>query len=76
MWLTHTMENILSMTKIENGTGFIDKEEEVVEDLVYEAERHITGLRTHRRFKDSMPEELLVANVDGVMSYKYYIYII
>lgn len=67
MWLTHTMENILSMTKIENGTGFIDKEEEVVEDLVYEAERHITGLRTHRRFKDSMPEELLVANVDGRM---------
>lgn len=65
LWLTRTMENILSMTKIENGTDFIDKNREVIEDLVYEAEGHITGLREHRRFSDSMPEELLTADVDG-----------
>src|SRR5699024_7021647 len=47
LWLTRTMENILSMTKIENGTDFIDKNREVIEDLVYEAEGHITGLREH-----------------------------
>ena len=65
LWLTRTMENILSMTKIENGTDFIEKKQEVIEDLVYEAEGHITGLREHRRFSDSMPEELLTADVDG-----------
>ena len=65
MWLTRTMENILSMTKLEGGTDFIDRRQEVLEDLVYEAERHITGLREHRRFQNSVPEEVLTAEVDG-----------
>ena len=30
LWLTRTMENILSMTKIENGTDFIEKKQEVI----------------------------------------------
>ena len=65
MWLTRTMENILSMTKIESGADFISRREEVVEDLVYEAESHVSGLREHRRFQDSMPEEVLIADVDA-----------
>ena len=65
MWLTRTMENILSMTKIESGIDFISRREEVVEDLVYEAESHVSGLREHRRFQDSVPEEVLIANVDA-----------
>ena len=67
LWLTRTMENILSMTRIENGEGFIERNQEVIEDLVYEAERHIQGLKEHRRFRDSLPEELITANVDGRM---------
>lgn len=65
MWLTRTMENILSMTKIENGTDFIERHQEVLEDLIYEAERHITGLRKLRKFQDSVPEEVVTSNVDG-----------
>ena len=65
MWLTRTMENILSMTRIESGGEFIEKEQEVIEDLIYEAEKHIAGLREHRRFRNVMPEELLVADVDA-----------
>ena len=65
MWLTRTMENILSMTKIESGADFISRREEVMEDLVYEAESHVSGLREHRRFQDSMPEEVLIADVDA-----------
>lgn len=67
LWLTRTMENILSMTRIENGEEFIDRNQEVVEDLVYEAERHIQGLREHRRFRDSLPDELITADVDARM---------
>lgn len=37
------MENILSMTKIENGTDFIEKKQEVIEDLVYEGGRPYHG---------------------------------
>ena len=47
MWLTRTMENILSMTKIESGADFISRREEVVEDLVYEAESHGRSKRFH-----------------------------
>lgn len=65
MWLTRTMENILSMTRIESGGDFIEKDQEVIEDLIYEAEKHIAGLRESRRFRNVMPEELLVADVDA-----------
>lgn len=65
MWLTRTMENILSMTKIESGMDFINRREEVVEDLVYEAESHVSGLRERRKFQDSVPEEVLLADVDA-----------
>ena len=67
VWLTRTMENILSMTKIESGADFIDMEEEVVDDLVHDAQRHVIGLRDHRVFNVSMPKELLIVNVDGRM---------
>ena len=65
MWLTRTMENILSMTKIESGADFISRKEEVLEDLVYEAERHVSGLKDSRKFEQTMPEEVLTANVDA-----------
>ena len=65
MWLTRTMENILSMTKIESGAEFISRKEEVLEDLVYEAERHVSGLKDSRKFEQTMPEEVLTADVDA-----------
>ena len=34
MWLTRTMENILSMTKLEGGTDFIDRRQEVLERIL------------------------------------------
>lgn len=65
MWLTRTMENILSMTKIESGVDFINRKEEVLEDIVYEAERHVSGLKELRKFEQTMPEEVLTASVDA-----------
>ena len=65
MWLTRTMENILSMTKIESGAEFISRKEEVLEDLVYEAERHVSGLKDSRKFEQTVPEEVLTADVDA-----------
>ena len=38
------MENILNMTKIESGKLYIEKQPEVVEDIVYEAASHVVGL--------------------------------
>ena len=67
IWLNKMMENILSMTKIESGAQFIEKSQEVVDDLVYEAKKHIIGLKEHRDFRSSLPKEVIVVQADGKM---------
>ena len=59
------MENILNMTKLESEEFEIRKNQEVVDDLIYEAVSHIIGLREKRRFEIKLPSELIVVNVDG-----------
>lgn len=67
MWLMKMMENILSMTKIESGQQYIEKHEEVVDDIVYEAEKHVIGLKTRRNFRIVLPDQVIVAQMDGRM---------
>ena len=62
IWLNKMMENILSMTKIESGAQFIEKSQEVVDDLVYEAKKHIIGLKEHRDFRSSLPKEVIAVS--------------
>ncbi|MDY5845808.1 MAG: ATP-binding protein [Bariatricus sp.] len=67
VWLMKTMENILSMTKIESGQLVIKKQPEVVDDMIYEAATHVIGLRDKRKFSVKLPEDIVVALVDGQM---------
>lgn len=67
VWLIKMMENILNMTKIENGQLYINKQPEVVDDIVYEAATHVIGLRDKRDFQVELPKELVVASLDGPM---------
>ena len=67
LWLMKMMENILNMTKIESGKLYIEKQPEVVEDIVYEAASHVVGLYQQRKFNVSLPEDLIVAEMDGKM---------
>ena len=48
VWLMRLMENILNMTKLESEEFEIRKNQEVVDDLIYEAVSHIIGLREKR----------------------------
>ncbi|MCB7302731.1 ATP-binding protein [Bariatricus massiliensis] len=67
VWLMKMVENILSMTKIDSGQFYIKKQPEVVDDIIYEAATHVIGLRDKRRFEVYLPEELVVAPMDGKM---------
>lgn len=67
VWIMKMMDNILSMTRIETGKLEIKKEPEVVDDIIYDAAAHVTGLREHRNFKVQLPEQLVVAPMDGKM---------
>ena len=64
-WLIRLVENLLSMTKFDEGKIKIKKNMELVEEVVYEAVQ-----RTSKRFKDhkikvTVPEEVIIAPMDG-----------
>lgn len=67
MWLMKMMENILNMTKIESGQNYIEKQEEVVDDIVYASEKRVIGLKKKRKFSVSLPEEVILIDVDSKM---------
>lgn len=65
IWLNNLVENILNMTRIGDGRLTVQKNYEVVDDLVYEAINHISRLAKKRNVKVSVPEEVVPIMVDG-----------
>ena len=64
-WLIRLVENLLSMTRFDEGKMKIKKNMEIVEEVVYEAVQ-----RTSKRFKDhnikvTVPESVIMAAMDG-----------
>ena len=66
VWLTTLVENILNMTRIDNGKLQVNKQAEVVEDVVNEAIGHVARLN-ERSFHMIMPKELVTVPMDGKM---------
>ena len=64
IWLNDLVENILSMTQIQESRLFLRKEEEVVDDVVHEAVKHITPLLNDRRLTVSLPDDIVTAPMD------------
>lgn len=65
LWLNNLVENILNMTRIGDGKLIIEKNYEVVDDLVCEAINHISNLKRRRKISVSMPDEVITLLVDG-----------
>lgn len=64
-WLIRLVENLLSMTRFDEGKMEIKKNLELVEEVVYEVVQ-----RTSKRFKDhkvkvTIPKEVIMAPMDG-----------
>jgi len=66
VWLTTLVENMLNMTRIDNGKLEVNKQIEVVDDVVNEAVGRVIGL-SRRPFKVIMPKELVAIPMDGKM---------
>ena len=64
-WLMTLVENILSMTRINEDRLIISKEEEVLDDVVGEALRHMAGLVRGRALDVTLPEDVVTAPMDG-----------
>ena len=65
IWLNSLVENILNMTRINEGKLIIEKNYEVVDDIVYEAIRHINNISKTRNISVSMPDEIVTLLIDG-----------
>lgn len=66
-WLMRMVENILSVTRISDGSLMIKKRNEAVEEVVGEA---VTLVRSHFagiRLSVSIPDELLMVPMDGTL---------
>jgi len=64
-WLTDLVENILSMTRISESQLVLQKQDEVIDDVVSEAVAHTERLIGARRLSVSLPHEVLCAPMDG-----------
>ncbi len=66
-WLIHTVENILSITRIDEGRIVIKKNEEAIEEIIGEAVSRIKKLSQNHILKIDIPEELIIIPMDGML---------
>jgi two-component system sensor histidine kinase KdpD len=66
-WLIHMVENLLSVTRINEGTMNVTKSPEAAEEVVAEALPHIHKRFPNRRIEVKVPDELLMVPVDGTL---------
>ena len=65
IWLNGLVENLLTITRTENGTMKLNVQTELVADTVEEALRHIDRDAAHKQIMRDLPEEMLLARMDA-----------
>ncbi len=64
-WLIRLVENLLSVTRIENGEMELNKSLEVLDDVVEESLKHIDRNKSEHEIKITSPSEVVIANMDA-----------
>ncbi len=64
-WLKQMMENILSLTKLQEGTLILNKSGEAAEEIVCAAVNHITKYTGRKNISVRLPETILIVPMDG-----------
>jgi two-component system sensor histidine kinase KdpD len=64
-WLIRLVENLLSMTRLEEGKLKIKKNMELVEEVVYEAIQRSSKRLKEYKLKVTVPENLVMVPMDG-----------
>ncbi|WP_298838760.1 DUF4118 domain-containing protein [Clostridium sp.] len=66
-WLIHSVENILSMTRLDEGRLEIKKDVEIVEEIISESISKVTKFLGKHNIKTDLPEEMIILFVDGLL---------
>lgn len=64
-WLIQLVENLLSVTRIENGEMKLNQSIEIMDDVIDEALKHIDRNKVEHDIEVCRPEELIIANIDA-----------
>lgn len=65
MWLINLVENLLSITRIENGTMQIHREVELVNEVILEALHHISKDKKEHNIQVNLEDDFLLAEIDS-----------
>ena len=65
MWLINLVENLLAVTRIEEGRMDIRLSAELIDEVVSEALRHVNRKSAEHNISVSIPDELLLARMDA-----------
>jgi len=66
-WLIRMVENLLSVTRINEGTMHVSKSPEAAEEIAAEAVAHIRKRFPERKISVKVPDELLMVPMDGTL---------
>jgi two-component system sensor histidine kinase KdpD len=76
MWLINLVENLLSITRIDNGKMNLNLHPELLEDVIMEALRHINRNSVNYKIETLLEDELLMAKMDSRLIIQVFINII
>lgn len=65
MWLINLVENLLSITRIENGTLNIKTEPELIDEVIHEALLHVNRTSSEYNIEVAIEDDLLMAKMDS-----------
>lgn len=65
MWLVNLTENLLSITRIENGTMHLQLSPELLDDVFSEALSHLDRQAKEHSIRVELPDDLLMAKMDA-----------
>ena len=65
MWLINLVENLLSVTRIEDGTMHLNLQTELLEEIIDEAMRHLNRRSVEHRIALEQEEEFILVRVDA-----------
>ena len=67
IWLNGLVENLLTITRIENGTMKLNIQPELVSDAIEEALRHLDRNAEKRKIVTDLQDDLLLAQMDSAL---------
>ena len=65
LWLINLVENLLSVTRIDNGSLSLKTNPELIDELISEALLHINRKKTEHNISVNLKDEFLMAKVDA-----------